>query len=89
MSYSFSVKAASKLDLIVAGKCELVKVIEQQPVHEHDMAVANEAMEKMIGLVEEPGEGQGLSLNMSGSLYTIDGAPKGATLSIHVNPVRI
>lgn len=87
MSYSFSIKAASKLELTTSAGIELRKVRDQQPAHEHDIATAHEAMQKVVGLVDEPGEGRALSLNMSGSIYSIDGAPKGASLSIHVNPV--
>lgn len=88
MSYSFSIKAKTKSELIKAAEAELVKVVREQPIHEHDVPVAVKALKDVIGLVDEPVEGKALSVNISGSLYSIDGSPKGATLSIHVNPVQ-
>lgn len=88
MSYSFSIKAKTKSELIKAAEAELVKVVREQPIHERDVPVAVKALKDVIDLVDEPVEGKALSVNISGSLYSIDGSPKGATLSIHVNPVQ-
>lgn len=89
MSYWFTVRAASKAALIEAARAELAKVIESQPIHAHDADAAFTAIYNVIGLVDEPAEGHVLAANCSGSVYSVDDSFKGASISVHVNPVRI
>lgn len=68
MSYSFSVKAANRDDAGKKVEDELAKVVQSQPVHEGDRQAAQDAAEGMIDCVPEPGEGEEIIVNVSGSL---------------------
>jgi hypothetical protein len=68
MSYSFSVKAASKVEAVAKVAEQMASVVAAQPSHatDHDAAVA--AAGAFIGLLVEPTAGQCVSVSMYGSL---------------------
>jgi hypothetical protein len=68
MSYCFSVKAASKDEAGVKVEAELGKVVEWQPTHAADRQAAQDAAEAFINLLTDPGEGECIQVNVSGSL---------------------
>lgn len=68
MSYSFSVKAATKAAAKVAVAVELAKVVSGQPNHERDVVQAQVAADMFIDLLIEPTEPKLIFVNMSGSL---------------------
>lgn len=89
MSYSFNVRAADKAAACAAVAAELEKVVASQPIHEHDVAQAQAAADAFIDLVGEVA-GLELSVSVNGSVYTVDGVFRGASVGVNVglaNPV--
>jgi hypothetical protein len=72
MSYSFAITAASKDEAGKKVEEELGKVVEAQPVHEHDRQAAQDAAEAFINALAEPGEEQQIAVSVSGSLGWTD-----------------
>ncbi len=68
MSYSFTVRAATKADALAAIGPKFDEVVSAQPVHAADREVAIATAAAIIGLVEEPAEGQELSVSVHGWL---------------------
>lgn len=67
MSYSFSVKAASKDLAGIYVRDELVKVVTSQPVHKKDCDQAQGAAEAMIGVLADD-ETKDVCVSVSGYL---------------------
>lgn len=68
MSYSFSVRGATKSDASAAIATELVKVVGSQPVHEADKQAAQDTADRFIGLLRDPGDSEQVGVSVSGSL---------------------
>lgn len=69
MSYSFSLKAATKAAALAAAAAKFdAEVLAQQPVHRVDRDAALANAEKHLALVAEPVEGEEVSLSMYGSV---------------------
>ena len=67
MSYSFSIRAASKDAARKAVADEFDKVVLQQPIHEHDRAQAEKQACAVIDLVPEPeDETREIAVSVSG-----------------------
>lgn len=76
MSFSFSVRAATKAALVLAVAAEMAKVAETQPAHKKDEALVNATAGAYINLLgTEPAEGSNLELSASvnGSVSWIAG----------------
>lgn len=67
MSYSFSVRAATKGAVLNLIEAELDKVVAGQPIHAEDRAQALDVAESFVDLIEL-GEGQELNVSMFGSI---------------------
>lgn len=94
MSYSFSVRAATKSDAVVRVAAELAKVVASQPIHAADQAQAQAVAETFILVVDEPSDGFELSISVSGWLQwraaehaTSAGPFTGANVSVSVSIV--
>lgn len=68
MSYSFSVRAATRDAAIAEVASALAKVVEDQPIHEADRPHAFLAATNQISLLDAPATGQEISVSVSGSV---------------------
>ena len=76
MSYSFSVRAATKAEVLTKVNAELDKVVAAQPVHAGDRQQAYAATEAFLEIIPESDD-MDLSVSVHGSLgWTEDGADK-------------
>lgn len=91
MSYSFSVKAATKDAAKVAVAEAFDKVVEQQPIHARDKAAALANASAAIDMLsEEARDGKAISVSLSGYVSWIetlrqDGSNPLTTASISAN----
>ncbi len=67
MSYSFSVRAASKAEAKDKVDAELAKVVESQAIHVRDRAQAQAVAEAFIDLLDDD-ETRDIDVNMHGSV---------------------
>lgn len=89
MSYSFSVKGATKAEAIAAAVEQLEQVERNQPVHAADMPAAKAAVESFTNLLmDDPNSDCGLSV--SGSVYIAAEGLRQVSLSFNAgfNPPR-
>lgn len=89
MSYSFSVKAATKAEALKMLSEQFDGVLTAQPVHAVDMPVARQATESFVNLAaDDPNCDIGVSV--SGSVYVPAEGLRQASISINVgfNPPR-
>lgn len=85
MSYSFGITAATKDEAGVKVEAELAKVVESQPSHAADRQAAQDAAEAFVDVVKDPGEGEQISVWVSGSLqWTNDNVFVGASVNVNV-----
>lgn len=68
MSYSISVRALTVTAAALAVSAKLDETAEQQPIHESDKAQALAVTEAFLALVRAPGEGEEVSVTVSGWL---------------------
>ena len=66
MSYSFSVRGKSKAEALAAVTARFDEVVQQQPVHTHDRPTAQEQVEKVLALVNEPAANEEISVSVNG-----------------------
>jgi len=89
MSYSFSVKAATKAEAIKLANDQFDGVLAGQPVHTVDMPAAREATAAFTNLLmDDPNCDVGLSIN--GSVWTTSEGLRQASININAgfNPPR-
>ena len=65
MSYSFSVRAATKAAVLALVAAKMAEVAEQQPVHKHDQAQALQVAETFVSIVPDD-ETREVQVTMSG-----------------------
>lgn len=65
MSYSFTIRAASKALALAAVAAELDKVVERDPVHKVDRPQAQHVAELMVGLLPDD-DSRDVSVAMNG-----------------------
>lgn len=83
MSYSFGIQADSKGEVAGLVEAELDKVVASQPIHENDRKVAQDAAEACVEQLVEPGEGEVVSVSVSGSLgWRAEGEFTSANVSV-------
>lgn len=70
MSYSISIRVAAVGLAAAALSAEFDKIVAQQPIHEADRAQALAVTEAYLGLIREPGEGEEISISLSGWVST-------------------
>lgn len=68
MSYSFSVKAATKADAKAQVAAELDKVVAAQPTHKVDRDAVGVVTDAFIDAVAEPSESEEITVMVSGSV---------------------
>lgn len=85
MSYSFSVKAATKAEAVQKIAEELAKVVQQQPEHAADTPHARNAAEAFVNTLHDDAD-QDVSVSVSGSLsWMAKGEFYGANLSVNAS----
>ena len=75
MSYSFNVRTADKASVADALAAEFDKVVASQPVHAADREVALATAAAVLGVIAAPGDGQDISVNVSGWLQWTGSGP--------------
>lgn len=68
MSYGFNFRAATKADAVAALAPKFDEVVAAQPVHAADRDIAIGAATAFINTLAEPGDGEEVSVSVSGSL---------------------
>jgi len=84
MSYGFNVRAASKADAVSQIAVKLDEVVASQPIHDVDRAKAETLVGSFLELIEEPSDGQEISISLNGSIGTIDGAVTHANVGVGI-----
>lgn len=81
MSYSFSVRAATKAEAKEKVATELAKVVMQQPIHAVDQDQANAAATSFIDLLRDD-ETQDVMVSVNGSVYIPTAGLQQASVSV-------
>jgi len=81
MSYSFSVRAASKAAAVEKVAEELAKVVQSQPVHAADRQQAEAAAGSMLAVFPEPTDEQDITVSVSGWLSWTGSYPDSHVIS--------
>lgn len=81
MSYSFNVKAATKGEAGKAVAEKLGEVVANQPIHEADRQVAQDAAEGVLNALRDDPD-QGISITVSGSCWGGDDGLANVSLNI-------
>ena len=68
MSYSFSVRGATKAEAIEKVAAELNKVVASQPIHAADSVQAQAAAEAFLNVIPSNVDGEGFYVSVSGSV---------------------
>lgn len=84
MSYSFTVREATKLAALGAVAAKLDAIVEQQPVHAADRNLTDAAAANIVEMLEEPGE-RDVFVSIAGSIYKIDAGVQQISLNISAN----
>ena len=82
MSYSFSVKGATKADAIEAANSKFDEVQAQQPVHALDMAAAKTATAAFTNLLGDDDKCD-TALSVNGSVYVPAEGPRQVSITIN------
>lgn len=82
MSYSFSVKAATKAEAIEAANKKFNEVEAQQPVHALDMSAAKAATAAFVNLLMDDAKCDTV-LSINGSVYVPTEGPRQTSISIN------
>lgn len=83
MSYSFSVRAASKVEALALVAQKLTEVVQAQPTHSIDMASASRAVESFVALLPDD-DSKDVAISVNGSISTLDGVPRSAGFGVSV-----
>ena len=84
MSYSFSVRGASKEEAWDLARSALEKIIISQPVHTRDKLVALTHVTSLCALIVDPDAFQDVIISMNGSVSWNDKALTGVSSSANV-----
>lgn len=87
MSYSFSVRAASKEAVLEKVHAELEKIVQQQPVHAVDKAAAFDVASAFVELLPAD-EGKDVHVSVNGSVYEPSDGLQSASVSVSVQRVN-
>ena len=77
MSYSFSVRGASRIALIENVGAKLDEVVAGQPMHKHDRDQALASTKAFVEILPEPKAGQELMVSVHGSVGWMDHGAEG------------
>lgn len=83
MSYSFSVRGASKVAALALVAEKLAAVVESQPTHSIDVAAASAAVESFVALLPDD-DSRDVAISVNGSVSTLDGVPRSAGFGVSV-----
>lgn len=86
MSYSFSIRAASKAEACAKVADELRKVVQAQPIHSRDQGQALGTAETFITLLKTDST-KDVAVSMNGSLSWIDDATTSASVTVSASLV--
>lgn len=86
MSYSFSVRAATKAAALAKIVAELDKVVAAQPVHAADRPQAQAAAEAFVGLLPVD-ESRDVNVSVNGSISISDGAVVGSSIGVYASNI--
>lgn len=90
MSYSFSVRGASKAEALEKVIAEFDKVVASQPIHTKDRAQATEVAKNFVAVLSDPTERQGVSISVSGSLsWNVDNVITSAGVNVYTSIVDV
>ena len=81
MSYSFTVRAATKAEAKLKVAVELDKVVEHQPVHATDRDQAMTVATAFVDMLAEAGEKQDIVVSVNGWLSWSGETPSGTGFS--------
>lgn len=85
MSYSFTVKGATKKELKANAMTELEKAVKNQPeFHRHDIDAAVASFSQYVGAMPDAVEGQSYEMAMFGSVSVTKGVPTEISVGIKV-----
>jgi hypothetical protein len=84
MSYSFSVKGATKAEASTKVAEELAKVVLAQPVHAADQAQAQAAADGFINVLADD-SAQDVSVSVNGSVWNTDAGLQQASISLNAS----
>lgn len=68
MSFWFQVKGKTKSAALAEVEVKMAEVVKNQPVHSRDSAQVLEVSKLYLGLIDDPEEGEEVTMNVSGSL---------------------
>lgn len=68
MSYSFSAQGDTKDEALADATHKYDQMVEQQPCHEHDREAALANLRAHLALVDEPKQGECITISMHGSV---------------------
>ena len=89
MSYSFSVRGASKNDVLAEAKSKFDEVVAGERMHERDRPAALAAAEAFVGMLRDPGDGEVVVLTMYGSVgWEAEGALLSSGVSVSASVQR-
>lgn len=83
MSYSFSVRAKSKLAALEAAAKEMDRIIESQPAHAKDRHLLANNLEAQVKLVRELEEGESYQVSGNGYMVWEGTGPEGLPLRVN------
>lgn len=89
MSFSFNVRAGSVHEAQTAVRTELEKVLAAQPIHDADVDAALSTSRRYLSVIGEPAAGHELCVGVNGSVTTIDGVTRGASVGVTVNMILV
>lgn len=81
MSYSFSVRGASKAEAIEKAHAELDKVVALQPVHAVDVAQAKATVTAFVGVLPDD-EARDIGISCNGSVCSNAGKTTSAGIGV-------
>lgn len=89
MSYSFSVRAASKAEAKEKIGAEFDKIVAGQAVHATDRSTAQDVAETFVDFMVEPDEGKEISVSVNGYLsWRAEGEFTGASVSVTASVIN-
>lgn len=83
MSFSFSLRAATRSSILEHLSAQLDALVAAQPIHASDREVVEATTEAVLGLVPEA-DGRDYSVTVSGSIGTTDDVVTFASVSVMV-----
>lgn len=87
MSYSFSIRAASKAEAVTMVAAKMAEVVAAQPVHAEDQGQAIGTAEAFIELLEAD-ETKDVAVSMNGSIWKAETGVRSTSVTVNANLVE-